>query len=74
MVAICAFVFCLSFPSMYSVIPEYLLIHKLTYPAIWVKWWATYNESAPNQRLGYYLGIYALLGALALVSVVISCW
>ncbi|KUJ06202.1 P-loop containing nucleoside triphosphate hydrolase protein [Mollisia scopiformis] len=56
MVAICAFVFCLSFPT------------------IWVKWWAAANAVAPNQRLGYYLGIYALLGVFALVSLIISCW
>lgn len=42
--------------------------------AIWVKWWSAYNLIAPNQRLGYYLGIYALLGVLALFSLVISCW
>ena len=29
---------------------------------------------APNQDLGYYLGIYAMLGVLALTFLVISCW
>lgn len=55
-VAISAFVFCLSFPS------------------IWVKWWATSNAQAPNEKLGYYLGIYGLLGGLAMISLVVSCW
>ncbi|KAF4633015.1 hypothetical protein G7Y89_g5109 [Cudoniella acicularis] len=41
---------------------------------IWVKWWATANSEVPNQRLGYYLGIYGLLGAGALLSLVVSCW
>lgn len=54
--AICAFVFCQSFPS------------------IWVNWWAAANERNPNERLGYYLGIYAMLGALALIFLVVSCW
>lgn len=54
--AICAFIFCQSFPT------------------IWLNWWASANADHPNQRLGYYLGIYAMLGALALVFLVISCW
>ncbi|TVY85161.1 ABC transporter [Lachnellula suecica] len=55
-VAISAFVFCMSFPS------------------IWIKWWATSNAEAPNQKLGYYLGIYGLLGGLAMISLIVSCW
>lgn len=39
-----------------------------------MKWWATANVEAPNQNLGYYLGIYVLLGGLALISLIISCW
>ncbi|KAH7407958.1 ABC multidrug transporter [Cadophora sp. MPI-SDFR-AT-0126] len=55
-IAISAFVFCMSFPT------------------IWIKWWAASNVEAPNQNLGYYLGIYALLGVLALLFLVGSCW
>jgi hypothetical protein len=55
-VAISAFVFCMSFPS------------------IWVKWWATSNAEAPNEKLGYYLGIYGLLGGLAMICLIVSCW
>ena len=54
--AICAFIFCQSFPT------------------IWVNWWAAANAKEPNQRLGYYLGIYAMLGVLALLFLVVSCW
>ena len=56
LIAICGYVFCISFPQ------------------IWLGWWATANLAAPNQRLGYYLGIYAMLGILGLASLVISCW
>ncbi|KAL8819211.1 MAG: hypothetical protein Q9223_002310 [Gallowayella weberi] len=42
--AISAYVFCISFPQ------------------IWLGWWATANAKEPNQDLGYWLGIYALLG------------
>lgn len=42
--------------------------------AIWVKMWAEYNEDHPNERLGFYLGIYAMLGGLALFFLIVSCW
>lgn len=55
-VAISAYVFCISFPQ------------------IWLGWWAAANAKSPNQNLGYWLGIYALLGVAGLASLVISCW
>ncbi|KAI4279834.1 MAG: hypothetical protein L6R38_004935, partial [Xanthoria sp. 2 TBL-2021] len=55
-VAISAYVFCISFPQ------------------IWLGWWAAANAKAPNDNLGYWLGIYALLGVGGLLSVIISCW
>ena len=55
-VAMCSYVFCISFPQ------------------IWLGWWATANAEDPNQKLGYYLGIYAMLGVMGLVSLIISCW
>ena len=45
-----------------------------SFPQIWLGWWADANAIAPNQHLGYYLGIYALLGVAALASLIISCW
>lgn len=42
--------------------------------AIWVKLWAEYNEEHPNQRLGFYLGIYSMLGALSFFFLGVSCW
>lgn len=55
-VAMCAYVFCISFPQ------------------IWLGWWANANAQRPNQKLGYYLSIYAMLGVMGLVSLTISCW
>ncbi|KAL9030430.1 MAG: hypothetical protein Q9196_001447 [Gyalolechia fulgens] len=55
-VAISAYVFCISFPQ------------------IWLGWWAAANARAPDHDLGYWLGIYALLGVAGLASLVISCW
>ncbi len=45
-----------------------------SYPAVWVKKWAEANSLDPNGRVGYYLGIYAAIGGLALVSLVASAW
>ena len=46
----------------------------ISFPQIWLAWWAEANAKTPNQRLGYWLGIYALLGVVGLTSLVISCW
>jgi ATP-binding cassette subfamily C (CFTR/MRP) protein 1 len=45
-----------------------------TFPTVWVGWWSDANDESPNQRLGYWLGIYAMLGVLALAFLVASCW
>lgn len=42
--------------------------------AVWVQWWAADNERRPNDRLGYWLGIYAMLGGVAIVCLFIGCW
>lgn len=42
--------------------------------ALWVKWWASFNAEYPNQQLGKWLGVYAMLGAVALLFLIISCW
>jgi ABC-type multidrug transport system fused ATPase/permease subunit len=44
------------------------------FPNVWVKWWAGYNQEHPNQKIGYYLGMYAFLAILGLASLVIACW
>lgn len=55
-VAISAYVFCISFPQ------------------VWLGWWAEANARKPNENLGYWLGIYALLGVAGLISLIVSCW
>jgi ATP-binding cassette subfamily C (CFTR/MRP) protein 1 len=44
------------------------------FPSIWINWWADANEDHPNERLGYWLGIYAMLGGLALIFLLAGCW
>lgn len=45
-----------------------------SFPTIWLNWWAAANAKDPFTRLGYYLGIYAMLGGLAIVFLVLSTW
>ena len=46
----------------------------ISFPQIWLGWWSTANTIKPNGDLGYWLGIYALLGVAGLISLIISCW
>ena len=46
----------------------------ISFPQIWLGWWSEANVREPNENLGYWLGIYAMLGVVALASLVISCW
>lgn len=46
----------------------------ISFPQIWLGWWAEANAKNPNGGLGYWLGIYAMLAVVALVALVISCW
>ncbi|KAL6714215.1 hypothetical protein ACLMJK_008710 [Lecanora helva] len=49
-------------------------VFSMIFPQVWLGWWSTANAEHPNARLGYYLGIYALLGVGGLASLVIGCW
>lgn len=42
--------------------------------AIWIKEWSEANERNPNQNLGYYLGIYALLMVLSNLGALGELW
>jgi ATP-binding cassette, subfamily C (CFTR/MRP), member 1 len=45
-----------------------------SFPTIWVQWWSVANASQPNQNLGYWLGVYGVLGAGALISLLASVY
>ena len=49
-------------------------VFAMIFPQIWLGWWSTANSVRPNQNLGYYLGIYALLGVGGLACLVVGCW
>lgn len=42
--------------------------------AIWLQWWTNANAKTPNDKIGYWLGIYGLLGALAVLGCFASDW
>ncbi|KAF7712524.1 ABC multidrug transporter [Penicillium ucsense] len=44
------------------------------FPQIWLEWWTASNVDHPNNRLGYWIGLYALFGALAILSLILACW
>jgi ATP-binding cassette subfamily C (CFTR/MRP) protein 1 len=68
------FIFGISFPCKSSLLLPRWYVADHAVLAIWVKLWAEYNEKHPNQRLGFYLGIYSMLGAISFLFLSISCW
>ncbi|KID73703.1 ABC transporter, partial [Metarhizium brunneum ARSEF 3297] len=46
----------------------------LSFPSIWLQWWTDYNAKHPNENIGYWLGIYFGLAALAVVGCMGSDW
>ncbi|KAI0127728.1 P-loop containing nucleoside triphosphate hydrolase protein [Xylariales sp. AK1849] len=41
---------------------------------IWIQKWTEANQEGPNQSLGFYFGIYALLVVLANLGIAAECW
>ncbi|KAJ6013292.1 ABC transporter FUM19 [Penicillium herquei] len=54
----------------------FLGINALTtnFPTLWVDWWSAANDKHPNQQIGMYLGVYAMLSVVAVVSLTIASW
>jgi ABC-type multidrug transport system fused ATPase/permease subunit len=46
----------------------------ISFPSIWVKWWAQSDTAHPKQELGHYIGIYVMLGCLAMLSLLVGSW
>ncbi|KAI0446909.1 P-loop containing nucleoside triphosphate hydrolase protein [Xylaria telfairii] len=46
----------------------------VNFTTIWIQKWTERNEVNPNQRLSYYLGVYALLVVLGTAGVAAECW
>ncbi|GKU22899.1 unnamed protein product, partial [Fusarium langsethiae] len=61
-------------PTLIFVLAICAYIFCQCFPTIWLNWWAAANAKEPFTRLGYYLGIYAMLGALSIIFLVLSTW
>lgn len=61
-------------PSLIFIFAICAFIVCQSFPTIWLNWWAAANTKDPFARLGYYLGIYAMLGGLAIIFLVLSTW
>ncbi|GBF62869.1 ABC transporter [Trichophyton mentagrophytes] len=44
----------------------------VTFPSLWLQWWTNANEARPNERIGYWLGVYGGLAFLAIFSATLS--
>ncbi|RBR18642.1 uncharacterized protein FIESC28_05919 [Fusarium coffeatum] len=61
-------------PTMVFVLAICAYIFCQAFPTIWLNWWAAANAKEPFTKLGYYLGIYAMLGGLSIIFLVLSTW
>ncbi|KAG8664561.1 uncharacterized protein FPOAC1_013342 [Fusarium poae] len=61
-------------PTMVFVLAICAYIFCQSFPTIWLNWWAAANTKEPFTKLGYYLGIYAMLGGLSIFFLVLSTW
>ena len=71
--ACAAFVFGVTFPCKFC-----SLLHKqcasLTFLAVWLQWWTNANADHPNERIGYWLGIYGALAAITILGCTVADW
>ncbi|CCF45895.1 ABC transporter [Colletotrichum higginsianum] len=44
------------------------------FTTIWFQWWVEANEKRPNDNLGKYLGVYALLFTVTCIAMCVECW
>ncbi|KAI6774795.1 hypothetical protein HG530_001553 [Fusarium avenaceum] len=61
-------------PTMVFVLAICAYVFCQVFPSVWLSWWAAANAKEPFTKLGYYLGIYAMLGALSIIFLVLSTW
>jgi len=72
--AVVAFAFCYTFPSRFHSKVQEPTESNITPIGIWVQWWTDSNQQTPHGKVGYYLGIYALLSVATLLCLVLGCW
>lgn len=48
--------------------------YQLICQAVWLQRWTNVNTTRPNERVGYYLGVYGSIAAAAVVGFLWSDW
>ena len=43
-------------------------VFGVTFPSVWLQDWVNYNAKHPNERIGYYLGVYGALACTTLLG------
>ncbi|KAJ5404463.1 hypothetical protein N7509_004334 [Penicillium cosmopolitanum] len=44
------------------------------FSTVWLQQWSNANDSHPNQRIGFYIGIYSFIFVLSLTTLMIGAW
>lgn len=67
--AVVVWISCIEFSRKSSSLPSNRDSTRLTpSQAIWMKWWSKANTIQANRDIGFYMGIYALLGVLGTIG------
>ncbi|GAT29334.1 ABC multidrug transporter [Aspergillus luchuensis] len=61
-------------PTIVFIVAIASFVFCISFPSIWVNWWASSNEAEPGKHTGYYLGIYAMLGVIGMLCLMVGCW
>ncbi|KAL4969112.1 putative ABC multidrug transporter [Aspergillus stella-maris] len=61
-------------PTVFFAIAISGFIFCISFPSMWVKWWASSNEANSGERTAYYLGIYAMLSVIGLLCLLAGAW
>ena len=61
-------------PALSFMVAMAVFVFCISFPSIWMKWWAISDTQAPRQEAGKYLGVYAMLGCVAMISLILGCW
>lgn len=69
------FVFCNQFPGTYFW-PQRVIDGSEAdcWAAVWLKWWTEANEKHPDDRIGMYMGVFAMFGIVGTIAMCISSW
>ncbi|KAJ5249016.1 hypothetical protein N7468_000467 [Penicillium chermesinum] len=62
------------FPALVFIVAMAGFTFCISFPSIWLKWWAASDTAHPKARIGHYLGIYVMLGCVAMITLIVGCW